>query len=658
MSQPLRVLILEDRPADALLVVHELRRAGFEPDWSRVEAEPDYLAHLEPTLGVILADYQLPQFDALKALHRLQERGLDIPFIVVTGVLGDEAAVECLRRGAADYLLKDRLARLGPAVAHALEQKRVRDDKRRVVAALRLSEGRKGAILEAAPDGIITIDAEGRILEFNPAAEAMFGYPRGAVLGRYMAELIIPPALRERHRRGLEHYLATGESSVLGRRFEMTAMRAGGVEFPADLAITLIRPGEEGDPPMFTGYIRDMTEQKRAETELRDAKEAAEAASRAKDQFLAILSHELRTPLTPVLLAISGGFDESPAGADLSSTLAMIRRNVELEARLIDDLLDITQIIHGKMRFNWKMVDVHDAIYQAVSTCRGEIQARELQLTLDLAASKHHIRADAARLQQVFWNLIKNAVKFSPGGGKLVIRSRNRPGSASGSAGPLLTVEVSDTGIGIEPEVFPKIFRVFEQGDSTLTRRFGGLGLGLALSRSIVEAHGGRLTATSAGKDRGATFTIELATELSPTPELSAPLPTPGESSHPHALRILLIEDNKDTLQYLASILGQRRHTVRTAADLPSALELVALEDFDLVIADIGLPDGSGLELMHEIKKTRGFPGIALSGFGSDEDIELSKAAGFATHLIKPVDLQTLEATIRQVVPPRWTTGP
>jgi len=262
MPTPLRVLILEGEPVDAELMAQELRRAGFDPEWERVATETEYLALLDPALDLILADYRLPQFDGLLALRFLQERGLDIPFILVSGTIGEELAVSAMKQGATDYLLKDRLARLGEAVAHALEQRRLRSEGKQAEAALRESEALKGAILESAMDGIITIDHEGRITEFNPAAEGMFGYLRAEVLDKELAEVIIPPALRERHRRGLARYLATGEAHVLGKRLEMPAIRADGTEFPVELAITCIR--FEG-PPIFTGYIRDITERRRAE---------------------------------------------------------------------------------------------------------------------------------------------------------------------------------------------------------------------------------------------------------------------------------------------------------------------------------------------------------------------------------------------------------
>jgi signal transduction histidine kinase/ActR/RegA family two-component response regulator len=397
---------------------------------------------------------------------------------------------------------------------------------------------------------------------------------------------------------------------------------------------------------------RDNIKRERFEQDLVAAREEAEAANRAKDQFLAVLSHELRTPLTPVLLTVSALQDTPTTAPDLLPTLAVIRHHVELEARLIDDLLDVNLINRGKMRLNREIVDAHASIHQILGLCRGEIEAGQLQLVLDLSAAEHHIDADPVRFQQALWNLLKNAIKFTPGGGTIALRSRNQPGP--GSAGQHLIIEVSDTGLGIEQELLSKIFSPFEQGDTTRTRRFGGLGLGLTISRSVVEAHGGRLSATSAGKGRGATFTIELATVPAPVAE---PTALGGAPAH-GPLKILLVEDNQAILRSLAFILSQHRHTVRAVAGLSSALEAATEEDFDLVLSDIELPDGTGLELMRELGGGRAVPGIAFSGFSSEEDIRLSRAAGFAAHLTKPIDIHTLEATIARVVPGATSVKP
>lgn len=228
----------------------------------------------------------------------------------------------------------------------------------------------------------------------------------------------------------------------------------------------------------------------------------AEADGWGKDEFLAVLSHELRTPLTPMLLAVAEMLDNPALPPDFRPPLEMIRQNVEFEARLIDDLLDVTRIARGKVSYRWEVLDVHDLIRRTLDICRDEIHAKGLELVVDLAAADSYARADSVRLQQVLRNLVTNAAKFTPRGGRIDVRTRTEGGR--------LSIEVADSGIGIPPEALPKVFNAFEQGGDSVTRRFGGLGLGLAISRTIAEAHGGTLTATSRGADLGATFTLSL----------------------------------------------------------------------------------------------------------------------------------------------------
>jgi len=263
---PLRVLIVEDQAADAELIIREFGHAGYRIDWRRVETESDYAAAVESLPDIILADYSVPQFGALRALEFLRARGADIPLIVVTGSLRDEAAAECIRRGAADYLLKDRLARLPEAVARALEKKGLREEQERAARALRDSERLKDAIIKSALDCVITIDHQGHIVEFNPAAESTFGFKREDILGKPMAERIIPPRLREGHLRGFAHLLATGEGPILGRRLELAAIRADGTEFPVELTVSATGSSET---PLFTAYARDISERKLAEEKIR-----------------------------------------------------------------------------------------------------------------------------------------------------------------------------------------------------------------------------------------------------------------------------------------------------------------------------------------------------------------------------------------------------
>ena len=380
-----------------------------------------------------------------------------------------------------------------------------------------------------------------------------------------------------------------------------------------------------------------------------------EAANRAKDHFLATLSHELRTPLTPILaIASSLGADE-PLSEGVRNGLEMIRRNVELEARLIDDLLDLTRVARGKLELRSEPTDVHQVIRQAFEICGGQALT-QWRLIDELRAGEHVVWADPSRLTQVFWNLINNAFKFTPEGGTLTLRSRTEEGAAQPDRSGVqsLVVEVSDSGIGIEPEALPHIFDAFVQGRAGVVRRSGGLGLGLAISRAIVEAHGGSLTATSSGADRGAVFTVRLPLDGLPAPATPAatspsalrlePAPAPDRS-----LRILLVEDHADTSETMARLLTTMGHQVTEAGTVAAALAAVEAAAFDVVVSDLGLPDGDGYDLMRALRRRRETPGIALSGYGRDEDIERGREAGFDVHLTKPVSLPALRAAIAQV---------
>ena len=391
--------------------------------------------------------------------------------------------------------------------------------------------------------------------------------------------------------------------------------------------------------------------------EAHQARENAEAASRAKDQFLAVLSHELRTPLTPILSTVSMLGADPLVPADLRPEIEMIRRNIELEARLIDDLLDLTRISRGKLQLDVDTIDAHVAITAAIDICREHVLEKDVRLVTELRAATHFVRADPARLQQVFWNLINNAAKFTPKGGTITVRSRNADNRDERS--PLI-VEVSDTGIGIDSDVLPRIFDAFEQGDSSVTRKFGGLGLGLAISSRLIAMHGGQLRAASAGRGRGATFTVELttthpesigATARSPEPvatELKATIPV--LTSNGGTVRILMVDDHEDTSRAMSRLLGGMGYEVRTAGTVQAALDAADHEPFDLLISDIGLPDGSGLELMRVLMtRNAGVKGIALSGFGMEEDVRRSHEAGFREHLTKPINLQKLQQAIEKL---------
>jgi signal transduction histidine kinase len=355
----------------------------------------------------------------------------------------------------------------------------------------------------------------------------------------------------------------------------------------------------------------------------------------AKDEFLAMLSHELRTPLTPVLASALELENEPDVRQDVRESLQMIRRNVELEARLIDDLLDLTRIDRGKVQLNFEVVDAHTLLENALEICQPEIDRKHLRRSSDLAAQKVYMRADPARLQQIFWNLINNAVKFTPRNGQIAITTSN---DSDGQ----LRVKIADTGMGIEPEALPKIFDAFEQGGRT---QLGGLGLGLAISKTLVEAHKGTITAQSAGRNQGSMFALVFPTCEKVEAQIAPALSPRFAERQP--MRILLVEDHEDTNRSLTSLLRRRGYHVQSALTFQSALELSAKEQFDVLISDLGLPDGNGIDLIQELTSKPPL-GIALTGFGMEQDIRRSREVGFQHHLVKPIDLNKLDSLIQE----------
>ena len=418
-----------------------------------------------------------------------------------------------------------------------------------------------------------------------------------------------------------------------GKDFSVRATKAGG--------------DEVGD---LTEAFNSMLDQIQAShSALKHAHEEALAASHAKDDFLAALSHELRTPLNPVLLVASDAVNNLQLPAGTRANFEMIRRNVELEARLIDDLLDLTRITRGKLLLDWQLLDVHEVLQEAIATVRMDMEKKQINLAPVFHAGEHAVFGDTVRLQQVFWNVLKNAVKFTPEGGKITVKTFAKDDR--------LFVKIIDTGIGMNPQEINRIFDAFSQGDHAESgaHRFGGLGLGLSISRMLVEMHSGSIHATSDGEGRGATFLIQLP--LAQTAKNDGALPSaksparifPAASSartDAEPLRILLVEDHEPTRTALIHLLARRRYEVAAAASLSEARSLAGKQKFDVLISDIGLPDGSGYELMAELRERCGLKGIALTGYGTEQDVARSQKSGFIAHLTKPVRMESLDGAL------------
>lgn len=379
--------------------------------------------------------------------------------------------------------------------------------------------------------------------------------------------------------------------------------------------------------------------------DLKTAQREAEAASRAKDEFLAALSHELRTPLMPVLLCATALRKDLRLPEDVRADLAMMDRNIQLECRLIDDLLDLTRIARGKLPLRTERCDLHTLLGHSIEIVRDEAASKPVHLTLDLGAANCAVIGDPTRLQQVFWNLLRNAVKFTPAGGHITIRTRESEG------GKTFVLQVSDTGLGFAAERAERLFLPFAQEAQDGQHRFGGLGLGLAIARAIVDLHRGSIRAASDGPGKGATFTVELpcAEAQAAGAETSADQP-PSSSAAPRSRTILLVEDHEPTLAVMTKLLGRRGHTIVGAGSLAAARQEAEQRHFDVLVCDLGLPDGTGLDVLAQLRARQPhLRAIALSGYGMEEDLARSRAAGFLLHLVKPIDFDQLAQIIHDL---------
>jgi len=483
-----------------------------------------------------------------------------------------------------------------------------------------------GAYL-ASPIPSLVLDGQGVVRAANDAAAALLDLPRIRPL-----VVSLRGSIEEAHRPVFARHLERCRSGSGTVASELSLLRGDRPPLPVEIWSGRV----DRAVALFPTVIVDLSDRLAAgveRTSLRNAEQAARAESDAKEQFITTLSHELRTPLTPVLAAVSALTAREPPAVPSRQMLEMIERNVQAEARLIDDLLDAARIRRGKLRIEREVTDVHDAVNQALGVLSVPAERKHLLVQVDLAAAEHHVSGDPLRLRQVFWNLLGNSIKFTPAGGGITVRSWDRNGT--------LNVEVSDTGEGIPAELLERLFRPFEQGPD----QAAGLGLGLAIARGVAELHGGSLVAASRGAGAGARFVVALPTVRAPAAAVAARAPSPAPLSH---RRILLVEDHADTAASLSELLASEGYQVQTAETAASALA-VDLEQVDLVVSDVGLPDRTGHELMRELRQRRRLPAIALSGYGTEADVRASEEAGFNLHLTKPIEWPALLAAIERV---------
>jgi len=699
-------------PVNILLVDDEIRNLDAlesflqSPDYSLVRAltaESALLLLLEGEFAAIVLDIQMPGMSGIELANLIKQRKRTqhIPIIFLTAYYQeDKDVLEGYGIGAVDYLTKPvnpqilkskisvfvdlyrktrALADANAALELEVAQRQKAEEALRLAnnalegrveertadllraneellareGALAASEAQLRLVTDYAPVFITQLDRQHRFKFVNRTYARHFGFEPQELIGKHFTEVMgeVPYV-------AIKHHI---DAALAGQR----------VEFEAEIPYASLGPrwvmviheperASNGEIVGLVAVIADITERKRAEQEVAAARDSAMAASRAKDDFLATLSHELRTPLNPVLLLATEAAGNSSLPPEVRDDFATIAKNVKLEARLIDDLLDLTRIVRGKLALEMRPLDVHESVKDALEMAREEIDQKKIALTLKLEARERVVHGDDVRLKQVFWNVIKNAAKFTPEGGQITIESRTLDESG------LLTVSITDTGIGMMPEELGRIFEPFSQGDHALQvpHRFGGMGLGLAISRMMMELHSGSISATSGGRNLGTTFLIKLpvsrnvpATSVRTLngglAESAQNYPGPVASAHvapATPCRVLLVEDHKPTSRALTQLLVRRNYQVTAASCVTEAREAARLHGFDLLISDIGLPDGNGYDLMAELRTEYGLPGIALTGYGMEEDVNRSQAAGFVAHLTKPVSVQSLEGALASVV--------
>jgi PAS domain S-box-containing protein len=495
---------------------------------------------------------------------------------------------------------------------------------------LRQAEERMRSVVNHVIDGIITIDEQGKMASFNPAAEKLFGYTKSEIMG-HNVNVLMPEPYHGEHDGYIANYLRTGVAKIIGIGREVIGRRKDGSTFPMELAVSAFHLGSRR---FFTGIVRDITERKQLEQELcRRVDELAEA-DRQKNEFLAMLAHELRNPLAPIcnalhLMKMPGA--ESPL---IEEARDMMERQTHQLVRLVDDMLDVSRIIRGNIELRKELLDLAAAVTRAVETAHPVIDAHGHQLNISLPDHPVFVEGDLTRLAQVIANLLTNAAKYTETAGRIRLAVERDNGHA--------IVRVSDSGVGIPAELLPRIFDVFVQGDRSLARSQGGLGIGLTLVKRLVELHDGSVAVSSAGVGQGSEFVIRIPAQVTERSSRAKPrVAVMPRATDALRRRVLVVDDNVDAAKSTAMILNLSGYDVHCVHDGPAALQAAQFYRPDVVVLDIGLPGMSGYEVaqllraMPEFKQT---PLVAVTGYGQDEDRRRSKEAGIDHHLTKPVD--------------------
>jgi hypothetical protein len=525
-------------------------------------------------------------------------------------------------------------------------------DRKLAEAALRESEWRFRRLVESNMFGVAFGDFTGRFHYANDYFIKMVGYSREEIETGQVRWMDITPAefLPLDERAGVEL-----RTKGVAMQFEKEYIRKDGTRVPILIGSALLNAPYSQSQEVITFYV-DLTTQRQVQAELarslaaeQAARADAETANRIKDEFLAVLSHELRSPLNPILGWTKLLQSQTYTPEETAQALATIERNAKLQAQLIEDLLDVSRILRGKMALTICPVNLVTTIEAALETVRLAAEAKNIQIDTNLDQSIGRVSGDAARLQQIIWNLLTNAVKFTPQGGRVEVSLMQ--------VDSLAQIQVRDTGKGINPDFLPYVFDYFRQEDGAITRKFGGLGLGLAIVRHLTEQHGGTISVESAGENQGATFTVYFPLQANAAAVVEEDA-TPPQVLDLRHLKILVVDDEADMRELMRIILISYGAQVKVVASTIEVLNVLESWQPDLLISDIGMPEMDGYMLLRQVRQlppAQGgqIPAIALTAYAGEYDQRQALAAGFQKHLPKPVEPGQLAEAIVTLITAR-----
>ncbi len=637
MNHPLRLLLIDDNPDDRTLAARKLEQEFVNPQIREIAN----VTELERALGqrnfdLVITDYRLRWTDGLVILHEVKQRYPDCPVVMFTGTGSEEIAVEAMKAGLDDYIIKspNHYARLAVAVRTALDRARERQARKE-------AETRYQRLFAGVPVGLYRMTPTGQILDANPALLQIFGYAdlQTPVEDGWLEARVEAEAYRS--------WQAQIRDCGEVRDFEMPMRHCNGTSIWVRHNARSIQ-NEAGEVMYYEGAIEDVTQRKQVEQERAQllareqaARTEAETANRLKDEFLATLSHELRTPLNAMLGWVGLLRKQTLDPEKTARALEIVERNAQVQTQLIEDLLDVSRIIRGQLRLNVRPVDLQSIIEAALDTIQPAAEAKQIQVEARLSSVEGLVKGDPDRLQQIVWNLLSNAIKFTPARGRVSVHLEWLDRAVQ--------VRVKDSGKGLPPEDVPYVFERFRQVEGSTTRSHGGLGLGLAIVRHLVELHGGTVWCKSAGAGRGATFTVQLPS-LTDGEDSSANAQAAADSSPPAppeaplaGLEVLVVEDELDSLEFIRVMLEDVGARVTTARSVPEALQVLARSQPDVLVSDIGMPGEDGYALIRQVrnstqKHSNRLPAVALTAYARTEDRQQALEAGFQMHLAKPIE--------------------